>query len=126
LKYEHDFYVSARKRFPKEGKALRTGRGAERVMAVDIFRERVFLRSDEQGPRIIALIDLREELERLGEPPPEARGQRPEIAAGAARPRDDSSTPRPREDRATVSRPRDDAQAARPRDDAPAAPPQGD
>ncbi|HEU5218502.1 MAG TPA: regulatory iron-sulfur-containing complex subunit RicT [Gemmatimonadales bacterium] len=85
LKYEHDFYVTMRKRFPKEGKALKTARGAERVVAVDIFRERVFLRSDEHGPRIISLIDLREELERLGEPPPEARGQRPPDAALAPR-----------------------------------------
>jgi len=77
LKYEHEFYVAARKRFPKEGKALRTARGAERVVAVDIFRERVFLRSEEHGPRIITLIDLREELEGLGEPPPEARGMPP-------------------------------------------------
>ncbi len=80
LKYEHEFYVSARKRFPKEGKALRTDRGAEKVVAVDIFRERVFLRSDEQGPRIVTLGELREELERLGEPPPEARGPRPTTA----------------------------------------------
>lgn len=107
LKYEHEFYVTARKRFPKEGKALRTAQGAERVVAVDIFRERVFLRSEEHGPRIITLIDLREELERLGEPPPEARGQRPdatvsargepprsnppEIAAGSARPPEEPS-----------------------------------
>jgi len=77
LKYEHEFYVAARKRFPKEGKALRTARGAERVVAVDIFRERVFLRSDEHGPRIVTLIDLREELEVQGEPPPEARGMPP-------------------------------------------------
>jgi cell fate regulator YaaT (PSP1 superfamily) len=75
LKYEHEFYVSARKRFPKEGKTLRTTRGAERVIAVDIFRERVFLKSDEQGPRIVTLAELREELDGLGEPPPEARGQ---------------------------------------------------
>ena len=74
LKYEHEFYVASRKRFPKEGKTLRTSRGAERVVAVDIFRERVFLRSEEQGPRITTLLELREELERLGEPPPEARG----------------------------------------------------
>jgi len=77
LKYEHEFYVASRKRFPKEGKTLRTDRGAERVVAVDIFRERVFLRSDEQGPRIVTLVELREELERLGKPPPEARGPRP-------------------------------------------------
>src|SRR2546426_12784021 len=36
LRYEHDFYVQARKRFPKEGKLLRTAVGLERVLAVDI------------------------------------------------------------------------------------------
>ena len=30
LKYEHDFYVTARKRFPKEGKTVRTSVGAEK------------------------------------------------------------------------------------------------
>jgi len=67
LKYEHDFYVAARKRFPKEGKTIRTAVGPEKVIAVDIFRERVFLRSEEQGPRIIPLVQLREEVERLGD-----------------------------------------------------------
>jgi cell fate regulator YaaT (PSP1 superfamily) len=105
LKYEHEFYVTARKRFPKEGKALRTGRGAERVVAVDIFRERVFLRHEDQGPRIVSLIDLREELEALGEPPPEARGQRPEAPAVArgqgprsSPPEAGTGAPRPRDD----------------------------
>jgi cell fate regulator YaaT (PSP1 superfamily) len=67
LKYEHDFYVAARKRFPKEGKTIRTAVGPERVIAVDIFRERVFLRSEEHGPRIIPLLQLKDEVERLGE-----------------------------------------------------------
>ncbi len=67
LKYEHEFYVTARKRFPKEGKTLRTAVGDEKVIAVDIFRERVFLRSEEQGPRIIPLVQLREEVEQLGD-----------------------------------------------------------
>jgi cell fate regulator YaaT (PSP1 superfamily) len=53
LKYEHEFYVESRKRFPREGKAVQTARGTEKVVAVDIFRERVFLRSDDQGARII-------------------------------------------------------------------------
>jgi cell fate regulator YaaT (PSP1 superfamily) len=61
LKYEHEFYVEARKRFPREGKTLRTAIGAEKVIAVDIFRERVFLRSEEHGARIIPLIQLRQE-----------------------------------------------------------------
>jgi cell fate regulator YaaT (PSP1 superfamily) len=78
LKYEHEFYVTARKRFPKEGKTLRTAVGAERVIAVDIFRERVFLKHEEHGSRIIPLIQLREEVEQLGDlfPTPDARPRR--------------------------------------------------
>jgi cell fate regulator YaaT (PSP1 superfamily) len=67
LKYEHEFYVTARRRFPKEGKTIRTAVGAEKVIAVDIFRERVFLRSEENATRIIPLVQLREEVEQLGE-----------------------------------------------------------
>ena len=70
LKYEHDFYVASRKRFPKEGKMLKTAIGPEKVIAVDIFRERVFLRHEEAGPRIITLVQLKEELELSGEPLP--------------------------------------------------------
>ena len=66
LKYEHEFYVQSRRRFPKEGKTVTTSVGDERVVAVDIFRERVYLRSPEHGPRIVALLDLQEEVERLG------------------------------------------------------------
>jgi cell fate regulator YaaT (PSP1 superfamily) len=78
LKYEHDFYVTARKRFPKEGKTLRTAVGTEKVIAVDIFRERVFLRNEEQVSRIIPLTQLRGELEQLGEvlPTAESRSRR--------------------------------------------------
>jgi cell fate regulator YaaT (PSP1 superfamily) len=78
LKYEHDFYVTARKRFPKEGKTLKTAVGTEKVIAVDIFRERVFLRHEEHGSRIIALAQLRGEVEQLGEvfPTSEVRARR--------------------------------------------------
>ena len=72
LRYEHEFYVTARKRFPKEGKTLRTARGAEKVVAVDIFRERVFLRNDVLGPRTVLLADLKAELEGQPEAPPAA------------------------------------------------------
>lgn len=64
LKYEHDFYVASRKRYPKEGKTIRTMLGLEKVIAVDIFRERVSLRSEEHGPRTIPILDLRDEMER--------------------------------------------------------------
>jgi cell fate regulator YaaT (PSP1 superfamily) len=79
LKYEHDFYVASRKRFPKEGKTITTSLGAEKVVAVDIFRERVFLRSEQAGSRIIPLVQLREEVEQLGQvlATPETRVQPP-------------------------------------------------
>ena len=94
LKYEHDFYVASRKRFPKEGKTITTAVGAEKVVAVDIFRERVFLRSEQAGSRIIPLVQLREEVEQLGQvlatpetrvqaPPPERRPAAPPAPAGA-------------------------------------------
>lgn len=69
LKYEHEFYLTARKRFPKEGRTVETLRGPERVVAVDIFRERVFLRSAEHGARTVALLDLRDELDRAAVQP---------------------------------------------------------
>ena len=103
LKYEHEFYVAARKRFPKEGKTLRTALGAEKVIAVDIFRERVFLRHEEQGPRTISLIELKEELDRTGEPlimvevrprppePPAPRVEAPDTATPSSEPASTSS-----------------------------------
>jgi cell fate regulator YaaT (PSP1 superfamily) len=59
LHYEHDFYVQQRKRFPKEGKALKTSEGMEHVVSVDIFRERVTLRSDAGSTRVVTLDQLR-------------------------------------------------------------------
>jgi cell fate regulator YaaT (PSP1 superfamily) len=107
LKYEHEFYVEARRRFPKEGKALLTARGTERVIAVDIFRERVFLRHDEEGPRIVSLAELRDELDRLGEPPPEHRGPRPSIAHAAPKPAPAAPPARERASGRHPVRPRD-------------------
>jgi hypothetical protein len=65
LRYEHDFYVQARKRFPKEGKILVTARGEEKVIANDIFRELVSLRNAEGEGRLVALAELRRELDRI-------------------------------------------------------------
>ncbi len=58
LHYEHDFYVEQRKRFPKEGKTVKTSVGNERVISVDIFRERVTLRSEAGETRVVALDQL--------------------------------------------------------------------
>ncbi len=62
LRYEHDFYVKARKRFPKEGRILVTAQGEEKVIAIDIFRERVTLRSSEGDVRVVPIADLGREL----------------------------------------------------------------
>jgi len=73
LRYEHDFYVQTRKRFPKEGRILRTAAGAERVLAVDIFRETVTLRLEGGGDtRVVALEKLTAEMARVEPPPPVA------------------------------------------------------
>lgn len=66
LRYEHEFYVQARRRFPKEGKAVRTAAGEERVVANDIFRERVVLRNAEGETRTIPLAELLREAETAG------------------------------------------------------------
>lgn len=76
LRYEHEFYLAARKRFPKEGRTLHTLRGTEKVVAVDILRERVTLRSESEGPRTVPLVTLQDELNRAT-PPDEAPAARP-------------------------------------------------
>ena len=70
LRYEHEFYVQQRRRFPKEGKVLVTKRGEEKVIGNDIFRERVTLRAVEGEVRIVPLAELRAELESAGTPLP--------------------------------------------------------
>ena len=101
LKYEHEFYVEARRRFPKEGKTIATALGPEKVVAVDIFRERVFLRSEENGSRIIPLVQLREEVERTGAilPTPESR-------MSVAPPPEPVPAPAPEGEGVTMGRPR--------------------
>ena len=65
LRYEHEFYVQSRKRFPKEGKIVTTKLGEEKVISVDIFRERITLRGVEGETRIVGLNEFREETEQL-------------------------------------------------------------
>jgi len=62
LRYEHEFYVQSRKRFPKEGKVLTTALGEEKVVSNDIFRDQVTLRTAAGEARTIPLAQLRKEL----------------------------------------------------------------
>lgn len=83
LRYEHEFYVQSRRRFPKEGKILKTSTGEEKVIASDIFRDTVTLRSPEGDTRVVPLAALREEVA--------AAGGGALSAASAAPAEDDSS-----------------------------------
>jgi hypothetical protein len=65
LRYEHEFYVESRRRFPKEGRILRTTRGEEKVTANDIFRDRVTLRGVDGETRTLPLAELRREVEQV-------------------------------------------------------------
>jgi cell fate regulator YaaT (PSP1 superfamily) len=79
LRYEHEFYVTARKRFPKEGRSLATARGEEKVMSTDIFRDRVTLLGADGETRVVALADLKRE---IGAPAEEADAA--DVAAAVA------------------------------------------
>ncbi len=63
LRYEHDYYVQSRKRFPKEGRILVTSLGEEKVLANDIFGDCVTLRGPEGDTRVVPLAELKAELE---------------------------------------------------------------
>ena len=61
LRYEHDMYVAARKRFPKEGRTFSTPKGEVKVVATDIFRETVTVRVVEGEQRVVSLTDFSRE-----------------------------------------------------------------
>ena len=63
LRFEHEFYVQSRKRFPKEGKVLATAKGFEKVHSIDIFRDRVTMRGEDGAFRTVELVELRQEME---------------------------------------------------------------
>jgi cell fate regulator YaaT (PSP1 superfamily) len=98
LTYEHDAYVAARKRFPREGRTLQTSQGQEKVIAVDIWRERVTLRDEDGNRRTVALAELKQDV--TTEPPARGgRGRDDERGDGPARGSDPSYPYRPRRGR---------------------------
>ena len=62
LMYEHQSYVEARRRFPREGRKIRTGLGYERVINVNIFTETITLRSDDGQQRVVTVAELKDEM----------------------------------------------------------------
>jgi cell fate regulator YaaT (PSP1 superfamily) len=86
LMYEHRTYVQARRRFPREGKTLRTALGEEKVVSVDIWGERITLRRPDGERRTLTLDALKGEVQ--------AGPGRPSPGGGAGtRPPDDGNTP---------------------------------
>lgn len=71
LMYEHRTYVEARRRFPREGKVLRTSRGEEKVIGVDIWKDTVILRGRDGERRTLTLDALKEEVALGSARPPE-------------------------------------------------------
>src|ERR1700693_333001 len=65
LRYEHEFYVQSRKRFPKEGKLVATSLGEEKVLSIDIFHERITLRGVDGDMRSLTLPEFKQETEQL-------------------------------------------------------------
>ncbi len=63
LRFEHEFYVETRRRFPKEGRIVTTTVGEEKVLGIDIFRETVTLRTAEGASRTILLATFKDEIE---------------------------------------------------------------
>jgi len=60
LHYEHEFYLQAKKRFPKVGHTITTDEGKEEVMGWDIFRDTVSLRDSSGGLRSVPLETVKE------------------------------------------------------------------
>ena len=62
LMYEHTSYVEARRRFPREGKTIRTSAGEERVVGIDIWHDLVTLRNANGERRTVPLAELKREV----------------------------------------------------------------
>jgi cell fate regulator YaaT (PSP1 superfamily) len=90
LTYEHDSYLTARKRFPREGKTIRTAQGSEKVIGIDIWHEQVTLLSEMKQRRVVKLDALRAEMATLQEGERAVAGDNGDdetVGAGNGRPR---------------------------------------
>ena len=83
----HPFTMHYRTATTKEGKILATRLGEEKVVSVDIFRERITLRGVEGETRLLTLPEFKEETEELaGVAAPVANGEEEESAVEGIRP----------------------------------------
>jgi len=65
LVYEHDSYVEERRKYPREGKKIKTSLGEETVVNINIFTKMITLRRDEGGQRVVGKEDLKREISTL-------------------------------------------------------------
>jgi cell fate regulator YaaT (PSP1 superfamily) len=63
LTYEHDAYLQARKRFPREGRTITTSVGSEKVIGIDIWHDQVTLLDENRERRTVGLVELRAEID---------------------------------------------------------------
>ena len=81
LTYEHDAYITARKRFPREGKIVQTTAGPEKVIGIDIWHDQVTLLNESRERRVVGLKELRTEMEQSRDAAPadadSSTGERP-------------------------------------------------
>jgi len=75
LTYEHDSYLAARKRFPREGKVVTTLSGAEKVIGIDIWHDQVTLLNEAKQRRVVKLDALRAEMTAFQEAGGPAEGE---------------------------------------------------
>ncbi len=107
LTYEHDAYLQARKRFPREGKTLRTTLGNEKVVSIDIWRDLVTLQDEARQRRVVDLAQLKEET--IVQP----AATREREAAPPPAPQDEPALPQPADNRRPGRRPRRPAEQPR-------------
>ena len=93
LTYEHDSYLAARKRFPREGKTIRTARGPEKVVGIDIWHDQVTLMGEQKQRRIVTLEALRAEMASLSGGPGGAAETDPGSGRGSRRGRPRAGAP---------------------------------
>ncbi|HEX7239132.1 MAG TPA: regulatory iron-sulfur-containing complex subunit RicT [Longimicrobiaceae bacterium] len=83
LTYEHDAYLAARKRFPREGKTVRTSMGTEKVVGIDIWKNQVTLMDEARQRRVVELEELKAEMAAAGPAAPRERDAAPARPAEA-------------------------------------------
>lgn len=65
LMYEHDTYVAARRKFPREGRTIKTAQGDEKVVGMNIFTETITLRDPGGNRRTVSVEQLKQEVTAL-------------------------------------------------------------